>query len=216
MSEPCREIAIEASSKTENVYDISFLSVSLNSLCESFNINDLPVCPSCFLGQGEAGLTHLVLWQGNKYPREYFRPANFPLMCKGYRSDTVRFNWASLTNSHVLPQRMTYSAIAYAANEQAAQCEETGRTWKTDALVARWPCNPGPRPCLSSGCNGNREEAAALYQNKSVEDGPYRYWKISVNMAFIILKGFRLKLFLKENILFYFCGLMLHIPILMF
>lgn len=68
------------------------------------------------------------------------------------------------------PQKMTHSAVwtANAASKQPAQYEETGRTWKTDALTARCPRNPGVSITLAlSSCNGNGEEGAACYQNKS-------------------------------------------------
>lgn len=84
-----------------------------------------------------------------------------------------RWSWTLTLDLQVSagpPRRVTHSALwtATAASKQPAQYEETGHTWKTDALAARWPRNPGVRITLAlSSCNGNGEEGATCYQNKS-------------------------------------------------
>lgn len=97
---------------------------------------------------------------------------------------------------HVPPRRMTHSALwtANAASKQPAQYEETGHTWKTDALAARWPCNPGVRITLAlPSCNGNGEEGAACYQNKSASTD----WgdKTEIRVYFLIPTSFFVFLF---------------------
>lgn len=69
----------------------------------------------------------------------------------------------------MLPRGVTYSATNIMdAASAAAQCEETSPTWPTDwrtcGQVAMWPWAPA-MPLLSS-CNGDGEEASAIYQNK--------------------------------------------------
>lgn len=81
--------------------------------------------------------------------------------------------------SCALTQRMTFWAniIAHAASGRAAQCEEATRTWKTDALWARWLPNPGPGDTATmSCCSGDGEEATVfkkyIYINNKV-------WKVA-------------------------------------
>lgn len=91
--------------------------------------------------------------------------------CPIQRAFVAQLAQKTIRDGHGLsrcPRRMTHSALwtATTASKQPAQYEETSHTWKSDALTARWPWNPGVSITLAlSSCNG--EEGAACYQNKS-------------------------------------------------
>lgn len=88
--------------------------------------------------------------------------------------------------SYVVPKGMTYSAIniVNAASERAAQCEETGRTWLTDALAARWPCNPElePRWCWPAATATERKPLLSIKTKAWIKTGELasQIWKRSV------------------------------------
>ena len=95
--------------------------------------------------------------------------------------------WAgqiSLTLTRGSPEAWPYSAINNVRCQwAAAQCEETGRTWQTDALAARWPCNPEPEPqrCCPAVTATERKLLLSIKTNvwMRTRDGAHRYGKIS-------------------------------------
>lgn len=91
---------------------------------------------------------------------------------------------------------MTYSTINIV--DAAAQCEEAGRSWQTDALAARWPCNPelGPRWCCPAVAATERKLLLSIKTKVGIKTVGWRsqIWKKyqTVTVAFIPLKRFRL------------------------